>query len=317
LSCKSGVTGLKACILLVLVCSAYAQVDRAVELAEHGRCKEALPVLRSAPASSDKQKQQRIGVAGVRCAMTVNLPSDAALFLDRMLRSSPHDPAVLYLATHVYSDLSTRASQELMMTNPGSTEVHQLNAEALETGGDWQHALEEYRAVAARDPDRPGIHFRIARLILSQPKTDATFPEATKELEAELKIDPNNAGAEYVLGEIARQQEQWPAAIAHFEKATRLDVGFADAYTGLGRSLLSAERTEDAIAPLEQAAKLNPENPTTHYYAAIALTRAGRKADAERETKLFNEATAKAQQTKNDVQLGIIGPQRVEPVTPQ
>ena len=155
MSCESGVTGLKACILLVLVCSAYAQVDRAVELAEHGRCKEALPVLRSAPASSDKQKQQRIGVAGVRCAMTVNLPSDAALFLDRMLRSSPHDPAVLYLATHVYSDLSTRASQELMMTNPGSTEVHQLKAEALETGGDWQHALEEYRAVAARDPIHP------------------------------------------------------------------------------------------------------------------------------------------------------------------
>jgi predicted Zn-dependent protease len=288
-----------------------------VELAEHGRCKEALPVLRSAGPIPDREKQQRVGVAGVRCAMTLNLPSDASLFLDKMLRSAPHDPAVLYLAAHVYSDLSTRATQELMVTNPGSVEVHQLNAESLEIRGDWQHALEEYRAVATRDPDRPGIHFRIARLILSQPKTDATFPEATTELVAELKIDPHNAGAEYVLGEIARQQEQWPEAIEHFEKASKLDVGFADAYTGLGRSLLSAGRTEDAIVPLERAAKLDPANPTTHYYAAIALTRVGRKADSERETKLFNEATAKAQQTKNEVQLGILGPQRVDPAKPQ
>jgi tetratricopeptide (TPR) repeat protein len=304
-------------LIALIALSAQAQVERAVELAEHGRCKEALPILRNAAPAKDKETQQRIGIAGVRCAMTLNLPADAALFLDRMLRASPHDPAVLYLATHVYSDLSTRASQELMMTNPGSAEVHQLNAEALETGGDWQHALGEYRAVAAREPNRAGIHFRIARLILSQPKTDSTFPDATKELEAELKIDPNNAGAEYVLGEIARQQEQWPDAISHFQKATKLDVGFADAFTGLGRSLLSAGRNEDAIAPLESAAKLNPDNPTTHYYAAIALTRAGRKADSERETKLFNEASAKAQQTRNDVQLGILGPQRVEPVKPQ
>jgi tetratricopeptide (TPR) repeat protein len=304
-------------LLALFALSAQAQVERAVDLAEHGRCKEALPILRNAAPVKDKETQQRVGVAGVRCAMTLNLPSDAAFFLDKMLRASPHDPAVLYLATHVYSDLSTRASQELMMTNPGSAEVHQLNAEALETGGDWQHALEEYRAVAAREPNRAGIHFRIARLILSQPKGDSTFPDATRELEAELKIDPNNAGAEYVLGEIARQQEQWPAAISHFEKATKLDVGFADAFTGLGRSLLSSGRNDDAIAPLETAAKLNPDNPTTHYYAAIAFTRAGRKADSERETKLFNEASARAQQTKNDVQLGILGPQRVEPIKPQ
>ena len=307
----------RAVLPAFLVLSAQAQVDRAIELAEHGRCKEALPALKNAAAIADKQKQQRVGVAGVRCSMTLNLPSDAAMFLDRMLRASPHDPAVLYLAAHVYSDLSQRASQELMVTNPGSVEVHQFNAEALETGGDWKHALEEYRNVVTRDPDRPGIHFRIARLIFSQPKTDSTFPDATTELEAELKIDPNNAGAEYVLGEIARQQEQWPAAITHFEKATKLDVSFADAFTGLGRTLLSADRAGDSIAPLQRAAQLDPNNPTTHYYAAIALTRVGRKADAERENKLFQEATAKAQQSKNDVQLGILGPQSVEPVKPQ
>lgn len=291
--------------------SAPADPAHAAELAEHGRCQEALPLLKRV-TGSDKDQQRRIGVAGVRCAMTLNQPADAAFFLDRLNRELPHDAAVLYLATHVYSDLATRASEELLYTNPASAQVHELNAEALETRGDWQHAMEEYRTVLQRDPNMTGMHYRIGRLILSQPKTDTTFADAKKEFEAELGIDPGNAGAEYVLGEIARQEEQWPAAIDHFSNAARLDVGFADAFIGLGRSLLSAERPADAVDPLMRAAKLDPRNPTAHYYAAIALQRAGRKTDSDREAALFKESSAQAQQAKNDLQLGILGPQRVE-----
>jgi tetratricopeptide (TPR) repeat protein len=291
--------------------SASPDPAHAAELAEHGRCQEALPLLKRA-AGADKDLQRRLGVAGVRCAMTLNQPADAALFLDRLNREFPHDAAVLYLATHVYSDLATRASGELLYTNPASAEVHELNAEALETRGDWQHAMEEYRTVLQREPNMTGMHYRIGRLILSQPKTETTFADARREFEAELLIDPGNAGAEYVLGELARQEEEWPEAVDHFSKAAKLDIGFADAFIGLGRSLLSAERPAEAVGPLMQATRLDPANPTAHYYAAIALQRTGRKADSDREAALFKDASAKAQQARNDVQLGVLGPQRVE-----
>ncbi len=286
----------------------------AVQLAEQGRCAEALPLLKRTAAvpAGDKDGQRRIGIAGVRCAMTMNQPAEAALFLDRLNRAFPHDAAVLYLSTHVYSDLATRASEELLNTNPASPEVHELNAESMEVRGDWQHAIEEYKTVLERNPRMPGIHYRIGRLILSQPKSDTTFADAGREFEAELAIDPKNAGAEYVLGEIARQEEQWPAAIDHFTKAGKLDVGFADAYTGLGRALLSADRAADAVGPLMEAAKLDPRNPTVHYYAAIALQHAGRKAEADRESALFKETSAEAQRNKDEVQVGVLGPQRIE-----
>jgi tetratricopeptide (TPR) repeat protein len=251
-------------------------------------------------------------MAGVRCAMTLNSPADATRFLDFLNREFPRDPEILFLAVHVYSDLSIRSSEELLYTNPGSSQVHQLNAESLEAQGDWKHALEEYRVVLERQPNMRGIHYQIGRLILSQPKTDTTFADASKEMNAELHIDPYNAGAEYVLGEIARQEDRWPEAIDHFTKASRLDAGFADAFIGLGRSLMAVERVADAIVPLQTAARLEPQNPTTHYYAAIALRRTGHKLEGDREDALFQQASAKMQKAKDDVHLGVLGPQRVE-----
>ena len=44
--------------------------------------------------------------------------------------------------------------------------------------------------------------------------------------EAELAIDPANAAAEFMLGDIARQAQQWDEAIAHFSRAIKSDPGF-------------------------------------------------------------------------------------------
>jgi len=290
-------------------------VSQAIELAREGKCGEAMPVLKSSVGKvQDPDLKRQLGHAGVRCAMSYNQAGDATRFIEYLQREFPHDPGVLFLAVHLYSDLSIRASQELLYTNPSSPQVHQLNAEALEAQGNWKGAVSEYRTVLEREADTPGIHFRIGRVLLSEPETPDTMTEAKKEFEAELLINPNNAAAEYVLGEMARKNDQWSEAIAHFKKATQLDAGLADALVGLGRSLLSAGQPAEAVVPLLRAAQLQPDNPTTHYYAAIALARAGRKEESARESGLYKQTSAKATKTKEEVNLGVLGPQRVEVV---
>jgi tetratricopeptide (TPR) repeat protein len=290
-------------------------VSQAIQLAREGKCGDAMPVLKASVGKvQDPDLKRQLGHAGVRCAMSYNQAGDAARFIEYLQREFPHDPEILFLAVHLYSDLSIRASQELLYTNPSSPQVHQLNAEALEAQGNWKGAISEYRTVLEREADTPGIHFRIGRAILSEPESPTALLDAKKEFEAELKINPNNAAAEYVLGEIARKSDQWPDAIAHFKKATELDTSLADAYVGLGRSLLSAGKPVDAVIPLERAAQLQPDNPTTHYYASIALARAGRKPDSARESDLYKQTSAKAAKTKEEVNLGVLGPQRVEVV---
>ncbi|HEY7306052.1 MAG TPA: tetratricopeptide repeat protein [Bryobacteraceae bacterium] len=295
-----------------------AEVKAALILAQAGHCPEAIPRLRklNTQALSEDLKKD-IGKAGVRCAMMLNRQDDALVFLGTLRRQFPRDPDVQFLSVHVFSDLSIRASQDLLFTNPSAYQVHQLNAEAMEAQGRWDDALSEYRLVLDKDPVLPGIHYRIGRLILSKPKTATTFDDAKKEFEAELAVDPNNAGAEYVLGEMAREQDHWPDAIQHFGKAVRLDGNFADALIGWGRSLTEGGKPADAISPLQRAVKLQPDNPAAHYHLAIALRRAGQKDQADKEFAVYKEASERARQLTHNVQAGVLGPQQVDPQAQQ
>ncbi len=128
-----------------------------------------------------------------------------------------------------------------------------------------------------KNPNVSGIHYRIGRLLLSKPNSSGSFDEAKKEFQAELKTNPNNAGAEYILAEIARQQEQWPEAVDHFGRATQLDNGFADAFIGLGRSLMGSGQDSKAIAPLEHAIQLQPPNPNGTLLSCDCIAAVGEK----------------------------------------
>jgi tetratricopeptide (TPR) repeat protein len=242
---------------------------------------------------TDRELKRKAALAGVRCAMTVNQPDSALDFLQVLTRDFPRDPQALYVTVHAFSDLSTRAAQSLAHFAPQSYEAHELNAEALEMQGKWDQAAKEYRAVLQHNPRQPGIHFRLGRLLLSKPNPDPSVAEeAKREMRQELEIDSSNAGAEYVLGELARQSQQWPEAVEHFTRASKLDASFGDAFLGLGSSLISEKRFADAVAPLETAVKLEPGNPAGHYNLAVAYSRSGRKQDAEREFAVHRQMTA-------------------------
>jgi tetratricopeptide (TPR) repeat protein len=275
-----------------------AVAERGAQLAESGRCAEALPPLKkSFPQISDKDLKLRIGFDAVRCAMTLNQADLAVDFLRSLHREFPRSPEVLYLTVHIYSNLSTHASQELLAAAPDSYQVHQLNAESLEIQGKWEEAADEYRKILERNAHVVGIHFRLGRLLLSKPDPDRLLAEqAKREFQQELEIDPTNAGAEYVLGELARQAQQTPEAIEHFTRATRLDAGFVDAFLGLGMALVSNKQYSEAISPLETVVKAQPTNPTSHYYLAIAYGRVGRKQDAEKEAALHRQTSVAAGQ---------------------
>jgi predicted Zn-dependent protease len=139
----------------------------------------------------------------------------------------------------------------------------------------------------------------LGRLLLSRPNPAPDSVERAKqELQKELGIDPHNAAAEYVLGELARQENQWPEAIDHFRKATQFDAAMPEAQLGLGITLVADGKAEEAIAPLEIYVKSQPGDPAGHYHLAMAYSRAGRKEDAKREAALQREAAAKIEQEK-------------------
>lgn len=275
-------------------------VQQGMALLDQGRCGEALPLLRkfAALGPGNRDIKLKAGLATVRCAMTmdrVDIGVDAIRVLNR---DFPTDPDVLYTTVHAYSDLSTRASLALVRVAPLSHQARQLNAESLEAQGKWDEAASEYRAILKQDPKIAGIHFRIGRCILSREETATTAAEARKEFEAELGIDPNNAGAEYILGNLAQHTGDLTGAIEHFGRAAKLSPEFAEAQLGLGMALMATSKFDEAVAPLEKYTRIAPGNPAGHYQLMMAYSRTGRKQDAAREGALQEQAAQKLEQEK-------------------
>ena len=288
--------------------SAQTALERGANLAESGHCTEALPLLRKAiRQTANKEQQKRAGLDGLHCAMTHNAPYESLTFLDVLNREFPRDPEVLYAATHAFSDLSLLTSQQLAREAPFSYQVHLLNAEALEIQGKWDEAAAEYRKILEINPLLAGIHARLGRALISKPQpSPETIAQAKKNFEDELEIDPKNASAEYVLGELARNDNDLSAATRHYTRATNLDTGFAEAYLGLGMSLVSAKRFADAVPPLEKYEKLAADSPTGHFQLALAYSGVGRKDDANREAALQRETAASLEKVRRRVAEGLL-----------
>src|SRR3954447_4788513 len=265
---------------------------QAIMLAQKGRCWEALPILKKSILQiTDKQVRYQTAMLTARCAMSLDQTESAVRALLLLNREFPRDPDVLYTTTHFYSELASRASQELASAAPNSPQAQQLEAEAFESQGNWDKATAQYKQILQQSPKTPGIHYRLGRIELSKtpPKTD----DAPKEFEQELKIDPGNASAEFMLGETARQAGQWQDAIAHFSRASQLDESFVEAYLALGMSLNSAGKFSEAVTPLQKYVKSQPGDPAGHYQLATAYARTGRKPEAEHEMTLQREAATK------------------------
>jgi tetratricopeptide (TPR) repeat protein len=268
-------------------------VEKAVALAEQGRCKEALPALRrivAAPGPADGRRAA--GIAGLRCSMTID-NIDATLDFVRLLEHQfPNDPEILFVLVHTYSDLSARVAQELGRNAPNSVPAHKLNAEALEMQGKWDEAQREYEDILKNDPNEPSIHYLLGRLLLSRPQGDAAaIQQAKEQFQKELQIDPKNAGAEYILGEIARQAGQCDEAVPYFTRAAKLDPTFGDAFMGWGFCLVTLKQYADAIPPLQSAARLEAGNPSAHYNLAVAYSRTGKREEAEKEFAIHRQLT--------------------------
>jgi tetratricopeptide (TPR) repeat protein len=269
--------------------------EKALALAAQGHCKEAMPVLkRVLSGTGAPESRKNAGIAGLRCALSSPNTDSALDFLRLLGHQFPDDPDVLFVVVHAYSDLSSRTAQQLGRTAPNSIPAHKLNAEALELQGKWDEAKREYEEMIEKAPDAPGLHFLLGRLLLSRPEPDAaSLQRAKEEFQKELKIDPRNAGAEYVLGEMARQQSQLEDAVSHFSEAAKLDPSFGDAFMGWGFCLVTLKRYQEAVEPLRVAVRLEQGNPSAHYNLAVALSRSGQKEEAEKEFAIHRQLTQK------------------------
>lgn len=287
---------------------AMPQVDLMVALcqAELGRHREAVTVL--APAFEhppDAEMGRLIGLHLTRSYTELRRFDKALEAGEELLKRYPDDAEVLFQVSRLHADRSYSLMKQLLQVAPDSYWVHLANAQVQESLQRYDLAQQEYRKAIELNPNAPGAHAGLGRAILHASKDRQATDEAAREFERELALSPENAIAEFELGEIARERGQLDKAREHLLRAVHYNQDFFEAQLALGRLFLKEGKGRDAIAHLEVAAHLEPRAKLSHYLLASAHKLLGDQEAARHELELYRKlnASGKASGESDDEHL--------------
>lgn len=222
-------------------------------------------------------------LAQVQCLVAAKRFSEAGPLIAQLEKGFPSDPDVLYVAAGYHMKAWNDVIYRMYQNAPASYRVDQLSAEVFETQGKYTEAVAEYRKAIVKNPVAINLHYRLGRALLQQSHDPAALELARKEFEAELKLNPSDAVAEYQVAQILTAEQKRTDAAPHFERAVALSPDFPEALIAVAKFRSEAKQYPDAIALLERAIKAQPRNETAHYNLMLAYRSAGRTADAARE----------------------------------
>jgi tetratricopeptide (TPR) repeat protein len=165
--------------------------------------------------------------------------------------------------------------------NPLSNDALTLAAEVQAAQGDFAGAERIYRwAIGLLDvsgEEAATTRLALARVLLSAGRV----AEAQRELDYVLTLQPNNAAAYALQGEIARAQLNDQAATVAYQKAFRLDPTQVQVYLALNNQFrqLGGQQSE-MLDLLETAMRANPNEPVLALALGDQLQRQGETARA-------------------------------------
>jgi choline-sulfatase len=155
--------------------------------------------------------------------------------------------------------------------NPDMYLIPFLFGEAQLQASDWSSAEESLRRCLKLNPDFDQAMSALARALHQQNKDD----EARQWVDKALQLNPRNLKAWYQKGWMSMASDPGAAADA-FEQTLAIQPSFAMAHRDLGMLLLQQQRFPEAASHLEKAAELGLEQPRLYNFLGIAYSRSGR-----------------------------------------
>jgi tetratricopeptide (TPR) repeat protein len=270
-----------------------ARVYHALSRAATGECPAASAGLHELYRSmTDPALRRAAGLGFVQCAVSWGGPGEAWPVLDDLMRAGPGDADVLYLAARLHMKAWNDTVHQMYRAAPASYRVNQISGEIFEIQGRFSEAAAEFRKAIAKNPAALNLHFRLGRALLLESRTPEALEAAQKEFEAELKLNPGDAAAEYQVAQILAARQRAADAAPRYERAIALDGSFTEALIALGKLRVDEKRYAEAIGLLERAVAQAPASEAARYSLMLAYRNAGRAEDALRQ----KEALEKLQQ---------------------
>lgn len=215
-------------------------------------------------------------------------PANAIPYLERVRQWTPdagtdanYVLGLCYLNANRYDDARAAFAAQFGEA-PNSGAAWLLLATMLNHANLPRQAAVEAQKALDLSPDLPLAHFLLGEVAL----LDSNIDEATRQFEAERRINPNYAPVYERLGDAYLRVNKLDMAQQALTKALSLDMSSTGTFILMGRVLLRRQDAPTAIMYLKHAEKMDPANYITHASLAQAYRLAGQDDDAKRENEL-------------------------------
>jgi tetratricopeptide (TPR) repeat protein len=200
-----------------------------------------------------------------------------------ILSRSPGDPAALYWRIQSMERAGLEALTRGSELNPESPSLHALLGNMLRAKGDLSEAAGEYKKAIDIKPDFIAAHLGLARDLYSDQKP----AEAESEVQYVLVASPNDAEANYLMGEILVNRRALAQALPFLLKALNVSPEeLPYVHADLSAVYDDSGNIEQAIAEIKQAVPVDVDG--SYYYRLGRLyMKSGNRAAA---TEALNQA---------------------------
>lgn len=139
------------------------------------------------------------------------------------------------------------------LTEGASAEL--LSAEGLFEEGNYDEALEAFKALTEESPETLAYCVRVAECLFELDRLD----EAATEIEAVLQAEPENAAAMTVAGNIAYNLGKYEEAERYYTRLTELVPSDGGVWANLGMISTDLQKYDQAQTAYEKAIEISPE----------------------------------------------------------
>ncbi|MEK9672949.1 MAG: tetratricopeptide repeat protein [Rhodospirillaceae bacterium] len=160
---------------------------------------------------------------------------------------------------------------------PNDAGVRLRLADLMAEGGRYADAAGEYRRVLEIKPDNIQALVNLGYALLET----RDYEDALAAGKRAGALDPALDHAHHLIGRARYYLDDGEKAVVSLKRSIDINPGFVMAHASLAKQFLAMGRAEDCLAAAEQCLDLDPANTTALAYKAVALTEAGRRAEAE------------------------------------